>query len=77
MPASVLQSIADKSGKSISDLEAYWKEAEKQADEKGLKDDSKYAYMTAIVKKRAGLKENFSSFLSSSQTAKDFLTIII
>ena len=43
MPASVLQSIADKSGKSISDLEAYWKEAEKQADEKGLKDDSKYA----------------------------------
>jgi len=64
MPAAVLKSFAKKSGKSIEELERFWNEAKKAATEKGLEKDSPqfFAFVTAIVKKRAGLKESLEEF---------------
>ena len=64
MPAPVLKSFAKKSGKSIEELERYWNEAKKAATEKGLEKDSPqfFAFVTAIVKRRAGLKESLEEF---------------
>jgi hypothetical protein len=64
MPAAVLKSFAEKSGKSIETLERYWTEAKETAREKGL-DESKpefFAFVTAVVKKRAGLSESLQDF---------------
>jgi len=64
MPAPVLKSFAKKSGKSIEELERFWNEAKKAATEKGLEKDSPqfFAFVTAIVKKRAGLDESLEEF---------------
>ena len=64
MPAAVLKSFAKKSGKSIEELERFWNEAKKAATEKGLEKDSPqfFAFVTAIVKKRAGLNESLEEF---------------
>lgn len=76
MPSPYIDTLAKETGKSVDTLEGYWKEAEKQADEKGLSGDSKYAYMTAIVKRRAGVNESkLKEFLDSKLNANDYLTI--
>lgn len=64
MPVPVLQSFAKKSGKSIEELERYWNEAKEAATKKGLDPDSPqyFAFVTAVVKQRAGLKENLIDF---------------
>lgn len=64
MPVPVLQSFAKKSGKSIEELEGYWTEAKEAAKKKGLDPDSPqfFAFVTAIVKQRAGLKESLIEF---------------
>ena len=54
MPVSALSSIAKKSGKSLNDIERYWEDAKKSAEEAGEKDN--YAYIMGIVLKRAGLE---------------------
>jgi hypothetical protein len=77
MPVSFLQGLSKDTGISVSTLERYWREAEKQATDKGLTDDSKYAYMTSIVKRRAGISENFKGFLDSKVGAKQFLEGLI
>ena len=64
MPVPVLQSFAKKSGKSIEELERYWNEAKEAANKKGLDPDSPqyFAYVTSVVKSRAGLKESLIEF---------------
>jgi len=64
MPAPVLKSFAKKSGKSIETLEKYWNEAKTSAREKGLEpgSDRFFAFVTAIVKRRAGLSESLEEF---------------
>ncbi len=64
MPVPVLQSFAKKSGKSIEELERYWSEAKEAATKKGLDPDSPqyFAYVTSVVKSRAGLKESLIEF---------------
>ena len=66
MPSNVVKSFAERSGKSLGKIEGYWDEAKKSAMEKFGKKGPKYwSYVTAIVKKRAGLAEGikFSEFL--------------
>jgi hypothetical protein len=64
MPVPVLQSFAKKSGKSIEELERYWTEAKEAAKKKGLDPDSPqfFAFVTSVVKSRAGLKESLIEF---------------
>lgn len=69
MPVPVLKALADKSGKSLADLERYWNDAKKQLDKKDMADDD-YAYIMSIVKKRAGINE---SFLESKLAAKEYI----
>lgn len=64
MPVSFLKNLSKSTGKSLTDLERYWDEAKKQ-----VGDD--YSQVTAIVKKRAGVKE---SFIESKETAKEYLS---
>lgn len=72
MPNSFIQKLSKETGKSIDTLEIYWSEAKTQANEKGLDDNSKYAYIVSIVKKRAGISECIN-FVHSSISAKEFL----
>ena len=56
MPVPALKSLAKKAGKSLRTLERYWEEAKKAWE--ALKDKhgkNKWAYIMAIVKRRAGL----------------------
>lgn len=76
MPTPSLQSIADKSKKSLSDIERYWADAKEQLNKDELTDED-YAYITSIVKKRAGIDESFSSFLKSKLSMKEFIDIIV
>lgn len=57
MPATAIDNIIKKSGKSKKDIHGYWKEAKKAALKQGFDpDDSAYwAYVMGIVQKRAGL----------------------
>lgn len=63
MPVSFLKNLAKETGKSLADLERYWDEAKAQ-------EGDNYALITAIVKKRAGVKE---SFVESELSAKEFI----
>lgn len=81
MPIPVIKKYASESGKSIDDVENYWKDAKKSADEAWngkKKDDHYWAYVTSIVKKRCGLSESLSfrefvelQFHSSSNDTHD------
>ena len=74
MPIPALKSLADKSGKSLSDLERYYNDAKKQLGKEPS--DSDYAYIIGIVKKRAGIKEiemKVKDFIESKLNAKDFI----
>jgi len=75
MPNSQLQSFAKQSGKSLSDIERYWKDAKESIANGRSEDDLKdkdWAMIVATVKKRAGINE---SFLESKLNAKDYITI--
>ena len=62
MPAAQLKSFAEKSGKSLKKLEGYWEAAKKAAARHGFKteDPSFWAYVSAIVQRRAGLREELT-----------------
>lgn len=63
MPASAIVGYAKKSGKSVAEVERYWEEAKKFADNafKGKAHDSHYwAYVNGIVKNRCKIKESTS-----------------
>lgn len=55
MPANIIKSYADKTGKSEAELEKIWDDAKKAAEEQGQGDN--YAYITSIFKNMAGVKE--------------------
>lgn len=60
MPNSVIKSYADKTGKSVAELENLWDKAKEAAKEQGRTDD--YAYITGIFKNMAGVKENYQRY---------------
>jgi hypothetical protein len=59
MPSNYIKSLADKLGKSEEEIENKWKKAKKIAKDEGMDEgtDEFYAYVTGIVKKMLGLKE--------------------
>lgn len=78
MPTPFIKNLAKETDKTEDELEKYWDEGIKQAEEKGLPDGPKQAYATAIVKKRAGVKddkkeESFIKFIESKLSAKEYL----
>lgn len=60
MPAKQLQSFADKSGKSLKEVEKLWDQAKAIAKKEypNAEDDRFYAIVTGILKKSLGLKED-------------------
>ena len=72
MPSPQLKSFADKSGKSMKDLERYWDEAKIESKKKwgSKKHKSFWPYVVGIVERRAGLRK-----IRESITLKDFLDL--
>lgn len=60
MPNSVIQSYADKTGKSVAELENLWDKAKKAAKEQDREED--YAYITGIFKNMVGVKESYQRY---------------
>lgn len=62
MPSNLVHAYAQKTGKSIGDIEKQWKEVEKSVREnpkyKGYDEKKVYAIINGIVKKNLGLKES-------------------
>lgn len=72
MPSAQLKSFAEKSGKSMKDLERYWSEAKKEAKEKfgSKKHKGFWAYVVGIVERRAGLGK-----MHESISLRDFIDL--
>lgn len=59
MPNAVVKKYAEKTGKSVAEVEKVWDEAKEQTKDKFKEDDpSFWAYVNGIVKKRLGLSES-------------------
>lgn len=75
MPSAQLKSFAEKSGKSMADLERYWDEAKVEAKKKFKKKNSSFwKYVVAIVERRAGLRKvhemiSFKTFVNLENRA--------
>lgn len=65
MPVPYLQKLSKEKNIPIEDLERYWKDAKDQVGDN-------YALVTAIVKKRAGVKE---SFFDSNLSADEYIKL--
>lgn len=61
MPSNVVKSFAEKTGKSTEEVEKLWDKAKEVAKDSG--EEENYAYITGVLKKMLGLKENFRDFL--------------
>lgn len=78
MPSSVVKSFAQKSGKSVAEVEKIWNDSKTEASGhkvfKGYNPNF-WAYVTAIVKKKLGIKESlkFSEFSQILDEEKDSL----
>jgi len=60
MPSNIVKSFADKTGKSIEEVESLWQKAKEIASEKFEEDDDRfYPMVTGILKKMLNLKESF------------------
>ncbi len=72
MPSAQLKSFAEKSGKSMADLERYWDEAKKESKKKfgSKKKKGFWPYVVGIVERRAGLRK-----VHESITLRDFLDL--
>jgi len=72
MPSPQLKSFAEKSGKSMKDLERYWDEAKIESKKKfGSKKKKGYwPYVVGIVERRAGLRK-----VHESISFRDFLDL--
>lgn len=57
MPASVVKSLADKSGKSVAHVEALWAKAKQIAGDKGHGED--YAFITGLLKKMLKIEGHY------------------
>lgn len=84
MPNNIIKSYADKTNKSISELETIWDKAVDITKEDFNKNkeefkDKEWAYTTSIFKKMVGIKEDFDiiSFINSNLKAKDYIKQII
>ena len=67
MPTPLIKAFAKKAHRSKKRIERYWDDAKKAAAKKfDKKDDSYWAYVNAIVQRRAGLREGatFKEFLA-------------
>ena len=64
MPANIVKSFADKTGKSIAEVEKLWNDAKEIASKNGHNED--YDYIVGILKKMLKLNE--------AKSFKDFLT---
>jgi hypothetical protein len=73
MPSTVVKSYAERSGKPLGKIEQYWQDAKQEARKKFTRKDSAFwAYVNAIVKRRAGLQEahgrvTFSQFIAHGE----------
>lgn len=85
MPSPYIKQLAKETGKSVSELERYWKKAKEiTKDDFDVAEDNfqdkHFAYATAIVKRMAGVKESVitvSDFLQSGKTANDFIAEVV
>jgi hypothetical protein len=63
MPNASIKSLAQKTGKSIAEVEAKWREAKKAAEgEKSKGDDAFYGTAMIILKRKLGIKESRMKF---------------
>jgi hypothetical protein len=67
MPTPVIKSFAEKTGKSVAEIDKLWNKAKVIAAEEG--EGENYAYITGIVKKMLGLNEtiSFKEYLAQSK----------
>lgn len=70
MPANIVKSFADKTGKSEQEVDKLWNKAKEVAVEAGEAEN--YAYITGILKKMLGLNEtiSFREFLNQELQTK-------
>lgn len=70
MPANIVKSFADKTGKSEQEVDKLWNKAKEVAAEAGEAEN--YAYITGILKKMLGLNEtiSFREFLNQESQTK-------
>ena len=85
MPSNVVKSFADKTGKSVAEVEALWDKAKKSAADEGQADN--YAYITGTLKKMLGISErvtldqllnsdkSFNQLFEDAQVSGDFADI--
>jgi len=65
MPTPVIKKYAERSGKSVKEVDEYWNEAKEQAAKKFKSESSEFwAYVSGIVKRRCGLKESLKDFIN-------------
>lgn len=73
MPNNTVKSFAEKTGKSIKEVERLWKEAKKAAEKAGFSEEKDpeafFSYTTGILKKMLSIKESFSDFLHESKNS--------
>jgi hypothetical protein len=69
MPANTVKSFADKTGKSVAEVEKLWDKAKAVAADAGEAEN--FAYITGILKKMLGLNETYSFKDFLAQEAKD------
>lgn len=65
MPANIIASFAQKSGKSEAEVEKLWNQAKKEAEDATGVDDV-YAYATGILKKMLSIQENIHMEINES-----------
>lgn len=58
MPASIVTSFAEKTGKSVQEVEKLWDKAKEIAKEEG--EPENYAYITGILKKMLKINESLT-----------------
>lgn len=57
MPNAVVQSFAQKSGKTTAEVETLWKKAEAITNQSDVAVDDKYAYLVGVLKKMLKLED--------------------
>lgn len=66
MPSNIVKSFAEKTGKSVAEVEDLWNQAKTSAKEQGEGDN--FAYITGILKKMLKLNESFRDYLETIST---------